>query len=236
MKGSHSRLLQVVVAAMLVNVAPDGRAETFNLDRVEASYPEDYRDDSWSYDWDIDDYSVWDVNDYSDSGSGSGGDTSDTVEVDVDKKAECDAIAANVSSTCDLMNPPVLVANGCGSGVSTYLVPDYLTVNGIPVLRLGPIFMGACNLHDTCYGTYGNSKESCDMSLHSKMISNARIALTDAQWSFYGPYVKLQAFGYSAGLQAPFISYFSGNAFASAQLDGACRYFAKKAEGAGCIY
>ena len=236
MKGSHSRLLQVVVAAMLLNVAPDGQANTYNLDPVHATYPDDYDEPTWYYDGNYDD---WFSDDY-DERSGSSGDDEpeapdDPDVLDTEKQAECDAIALKVSSTCDLANPPVLTTNGCGSGVSTHLVPDYLYVNGAPIMRLGPIFTGACNLHDICYGTYGSDKESCDTALHSKMISNAKLGMTDFQWGIYGPYAKLQALGYSAGLQAPFISYFSGNAFDSAQLSGACRFYSKVANNKGCL-
>lgn len=233
MKGSHNRLLQVVIGAMLLNVAPDGRAETYDLSGVRATIP----DDDWhsegadfetGYNWDFND-------DYYEPPESGDGYPDDPEQVNEEKKAECDAIAAKVSSTCDLRNPPLQVANGCGSGVTTYLVPDYLTVNGMPVLRLGPIFQDACNMHDVCYGNYPGNKEACDLSLNTNMINQAKLLLTDWQWMYYGAFVKLQALGYSAGLQAPFISYISGGAFSEAQLDGACRVYAGKAKTAGCF-
>ena len=62
MKGSHSRLLQVVVAAMLLNAAPDGRAETYDLPNIGARYPDEYWDDSAYFEYG---YDNWDFNDYS---------------------------------------------------------------------------------------------------------------------------------------------------------------------------
>ena len=231
MNGSRSRLLQVVIAATLINVMPDGRAETYDHPTVRATQPDDFYDDSGYFEYG---YDNWDFNDYSDP-SDSGDDEPADTETDEEKKAECDAIAAKVSGSCDLKNPPLMVTNGCGSGVTTNLVPDFLSVYGVPVLRLGPIFEGACNMHDICYGTYFSSKEACDLSLNTNMIKLARLRMTDAQWTTYGPFVKLQALGYSAGLQAPFIDGISGEAFNQAQLDGACRVYSGKAKAAGCF-
>lgn len=232
MKESQSRLLRAVIAAMLLNAAPDGRAETYDLQRITASPDYGAEDD---YDYFNAGYDNWDFNDYSEPSESGDEDPVEPDAPDPEKDAECDAIAAKVPSTCDLKNPPLLVTNGCGSGFSTNVIPDYLSVYGVPVLPLGPIFQDACNAHDVCYGTYYTVKEACDLTLNTNMINQAKLTLTDRQWTFYGAYIKMQAFAYSAGLQAPFIESISGDAFKAAQADGACRVYAAKANEAGCF-
>ena len=231
MNGSRSRLLQVVIAATLINVMPDGRAETYDHPTVRATQPDDFYDDSGYFEYG---YDNWDFNDYSEP-SDSGDDEPADTETDEEKKAECDAIAAKVSGSCDLKNPPLMVTNGCGSGVTTNLVPDFLSVYGVPVLRLGPIFQDACNEHDICYGTYLTSKEACDLNLHADMVDFARRKMSDSQWMAYRTFVVAQALSYSRALQLPPVSTFADGAFQTGQLNGACRVYSAKAEKAGCL-
>jgi len=227
MDTSSNRLLQVVVALALLNLAPDGHAKTYEgepINVIGIREPRDFQDP-------VDEFQP----ERGDRGGSNDFGGTGVAPDDEEKAMECAAIASKVDSSCDLANPPLMDPNGCGSDGSEHLVPDYLFVNGAPVLRLGPIFSGACNLHDVCYGTHGSDKEACDMILHDDMIEFAQLRMTSTQWLVYGPFVRGQAHAYSAGLQAPFISGLSGEAFRIAQLGGACRYYADKAEKAGCL-
>lgn len=224
MKNGSGRLLQLVVAAALLNAAPDGRANTYTLSPIRATIP----DDDYSYEYEEFGYNNWEFNDYSEP-SDDGDDES------IDTQAECEMIKAKVSGTCDLANPPFLATNGCGSEGSAALVPDFLIVNMTPVYTLGPIFAEACNDHDVCYGSYPADKDACDMVLYTDMVEYARQGMTMLQWQVYRAHVLMQASLFSRALQSPFLAGASGEAFGAAQLEGSCRYHARKAQQAGCL-
>ncbi len=56
--------------------------------------------------------------------------------------------------------------NGCGDGS--------LLGGVVPNNPIGFIFGPACNGHDICYGTCGNSKESCDKEFFNNMLDMCR--------------------------------------------------------------
>src|SRR5690606_12439383 len=176
-----------------------------------------------------------DTSDPADRGdkSGSGKDDTKTAEIDEEKKAQCDAIAAKVPASCDLKNPPVFAPNGCGREGDPGL--DFLLMDGLPVPFLGPIFRGACDNHDRCYSTYPGDKKSCDMKLETDMVAFVQEELSDRQWKLFGPLVRLQALAFSSGFQAPFIDSISQGAFDAGQSKGMCRFYSKKAIKTGCF-
>lgn len=225
MNGHHSRLLQVVVAAVLVSVAPDGRAETYDLPGVSAEVPDDYwegADFESGYNWEFDDS-------YERSGSGS-----EDPETDEEKNAACDSITSGVPATCNLRYPPELIQNGCGTGATANIVPDSLIVNGVTVARFGNLFTSACNRHDTCYGTFGTDKETCDIALGVDMLNKARDVIPTYQWAYYESHVIVQAAFYSSFLRSSFGELFSNQAFEAAQIEGLCRKLHTSAVSAGC--
>lgn len=230
MNGSRSRLLQVVIAATLINVMPDGRAETYDHPTVRATQPDDFYDDSGYFEYD---YDNWDFNDYSEPSDSGDEEPADT-GTDDEKDAECDAISARAPATCDLSNPPILIRNGCGTGATANIVPDSLVVNGIPVTRFGNVFTSACNRHDTCYGTSGSHKDSCDNALGVDMYNKAKDVIPADQWAYYESHVIVQAGFYSAFLQSRFGRVFSDQAFEAAQVDGLCRSLSSSAISTGC--
>lgn len=230
MNGSRSRLLQVVIAATLINVMPDGRAETYDHPTVRATQPDDFYDDSGYFEYG---YDNWDFNDYSDP-SDSGDDEPADTETDEEKKAECDAIAAKVPTGCNLTNPPLLTTNGCGGGMFANLVPDYLIVKGTPVTRLGPIFTAACNTHDRCYGTYPSDKAACDEDLRGNMIRVIYERFSPTQQFAFGNYVVAQANLYSDMLQGAARTIAQGF-FDAGQAAGTCRALSAEAKAADCL-
>src|SRR5690606_24316793 len=127
---------------------------------------------------------------------GSGKDDTKTAEIDEEKKAQCDAIAAKVPASCDLKNPPVFVANGCGRVGDP--IPDHLMIEGLVLSDFGQIFTGACNKHDECYSTYGTDKEACDLSLYTNMMNDAERHMTKFQWTYFRSNVAVQALGFSS--------------------------------------
>lgn len=225
MGNGSARLLQLVVAAALLNAAPDGRANTYTVSPIRANIP-DYGDE-YEYEDEFD-YNNWEFNDYSEPSEGGDDEPDDT-------QGECELIQAKAHATCDLENPPFLATNGCGSEGSAAVVPDYLIINMIPVYTLGPIFAEACNDHDVCYGSYPADKDACDMVLYTDMIEYARQGMTVLQWGVYRANVVMQASLFSRALQSPFLAGASGEAFGAAQLEGSCRYHAGKAHQAGCF-
>ena len=236
MDKSPARLLQVIITLTLFNLAPDGRATTYDDDRFVIVPPFDEPPVREPLEEPPDHGEFTDDGGDREGSDGSGGEFADEEAHDEEDRAkECAAIVAKVDASCDLENPPLIDPNGCGSGTSENLVPDYLFVGGVAAYRLGPIFRQACNFHDVCYGTYGTDKEACDMVLHDDMIDFAQFQMTPTQWFFYRSHVGSQAYAYSAGLQAPFLRELAGAAFENAQLEGACRYYADKAEKAGCL-
>ena len=232
MKGSHSRLLQVVIAGLLLCPA-QASATIYDDERVPVIGDRTGIDYGSYFGGVSTDYYYRDIEERSgpDGSSGSG----DEEPVSEDEQALCNAISALVSAECDLKNPPVLTVNGCGGGTSANLVPDYLLVNGVPVVRLGAIFSEACNEHDRCYGTYLFDKEECDASLTLDMIDFAKARMSSVQWLFYQVHVRVQAMNYGAVLQQAPIKAIADGLFASAQAEGACRAFAKNAKEAGCL-
>ena len=53
----------------------------------------------------------------------------------------------------------------CGSAGNDWLVPDtYISFN----------FTAACQWHDDCYGTCGNTKEFCDIGFYNRMMNSCR--------------------------------------------------------------
>lgn len=151
----------------------------------------------------------------------------DTNNYDV---AKCAALVTEASQNqCDLSSVPILTPNGCGN--NDFDVPDYLLARP----SLGDIFRPACNDHDVCYGTFGTSKDSCDLVLGNKMrntcsnlwlggITDMPLAACDEQASLY-----------SGALQSPLVSKFiSGPTFEQAQKEGHCRAIADKYVDTGC--
>lgn len=230
MNGGRSRLLQVVVAAMLINVAPDGRANTYDLSGVRAVIPDDYywegADFETDYNWDTD------VNPERSGGDGADNANEGTYEEDL----ECETIVANAPEGCDVRHPPELVRNGCGTGATATIVPDSLIVNGITVDRFGNLFTSACNRHDVCYGTAGTNKDACDFALGTDMYNKARDVIPSNQWAYYESHVIVQAGFYSAFLRSRFGKVFSDKAFQAAQVDGFCRMLNSYAVSAGCPF
>lgn len=84
-------------------------------------------------------------------------------------------------------------ANVCGSGSSKYLVPDYVGFNakgertpyqrseakksasGLVSQRVS--FVEACRTHDSCYGTSGTRKSTCDTAFYRDLLSACRSSL-----------------------------------------------------------
>lgn len=60
------------------------------------------------------------------------------------------------------IQPGRTAPNGCGSGVTARITPNNPT---------GASFETACNNHDTCYETPGQSKEYCDNQFYNEMVS-----------------------------------------------------------------
>lgn len=232
MNGSRSRLLQVVVAAMLINVAPDGRAETYDLRGFTVTPPDDYWDEGAYFETDHD----WYIDDIPER-SGSGGDGSDNSdEGNYEEDAECDAMVSNAPEGCDVRHPPELIRNGCGTGATASIVPDSLIVNGATVIRFGNLFTSACNRHDVCYGTAGTNKDACDIALGADMYNKAQDVIPSSQWAYYESHVIVQAGFYSAFLRSRFGKVFSNQAFQAGQVDGYCRMLNSYAVSAGCPF
>lgn len=146
----------------------------------------------------------------------------------------CSELEAAVDG-CDIRNPPLLAVDGCGSGWTAGIVPDYLWVNGLPATSLGPIFTEACNMHDRCYGTYGRDKDQCDLQLYNDMIAYAQTSISAAQWGYYAPHVKNQAELFASSLHDGIASGASKNAYLNAQGQGLCRNAHDVAKSLGCI-
>lgn len=83
-------------------------------------------------------------------------------------------------------------ANVCGSGVSRFLVPDFVgfDANGSRIsyqdvsktkasgLRSVTVsFVAACKMHDKCYGTPGTRKSECDSIFYRELKSACRLSL-----------------------------------------------------------
>lgn len=147
----------------------------------------------------------------------------------------CPSVLASAPSGCNLRSPPVLAPDGCGSGPTAGIVPDFLIVNGTPATSLGSIFTWACNQHDRCYGRYKASKNSCDMKLEEDMINSAMAEIPAVQWPYYEPHVKLQAAAYRLALQNPPISIISRQVYDSSQEKGKCRDISKIANQFDCL-
>ena len=227
MDKSCSRLLQVVVALTLFNLAQEGRTETYDDERFRVSEtyidepglesPRDYEE--WSYE-------------PSERG-GSDGFESNLAEDGVDD-ATCEELKAAVPRGCNLSDPPKLIPNGCGAGATTGIVPDFLVVNGVPIERFGNLFTSACNLHDFCYGTSAQDKDECDIALGRDMLSKARDVIPERQWAYYERHVIVQASAFSAFLRSSTGSMFSNAAYGSAQLAAVCRSIYSAAVEANC--
>lgn len=159
-----------------------------------------------------------------------------------DTKAQmCEALQINVPQGCNVNSPPPLIPNGCGSGANVGFIPDSLlvpsyVVNGpsvgvydstaYVVAPFGDIFRAACNLHDTCYGTWGEMKSICDADLKADMIQRGYEVIPSSQQNLYMPYVTSQANLYSQGLQNWLVkALVSDAAFANAQKEGQCRAY-----------
>lgn len=234
----NSRLLQLVVAGVLLGHAAGADATIYDDERV--AVPGDFWggastsvDPYENYYGGYTDFVLNDI-DYSNGGSGGSG-IDGTNQADVDDTALCNAISDLVPADCDLRNPPLLTVNGCGGGMFTYAVPDYLAINGVPNFRLGPIFKKACDLHDTCYGTYLMSKDACDAQLAKDMVILAQDSLSSFQWFIWHNPISSQAVLYSSALQtAPILSIANG-LYDIAQGSGACRAYSDDAEAAGCL-
>lgn len=131
---------------------------------------------------------------------------------------------------CDLRNPPRLEVNGCGT--TDFDAPDYLLARP----WLGEIFTGACDSHDTCYGTFGTNKESCDLRLGNQMrqaCSSSAFTLGMTDFPFHA--CDEQANIYSGVLQSSLVTFFiSGPAFDRAQHEGQCRMLAEEAQAEDC--
>lgn len=232
MARSQNRLLQVVIAGLLLHPAAQASATIYDDERVPVIGDRTGIDYGSYFGGVSTDYYYRDIEERSGS---DGSDSSGEESVSEDEQALCNAISALVSSECDLGNPPVQTVNGCGGGMFVYAVPDYLMINGAPVLRPGPVFQSACNKHDICYGTYLADKTACDAQLRLDMIQMTQDKFSSFQWAVYGLAVKAQANLYSTALQtAPILSVAQG-LYRSAQQLGACRAYSKKAQEAGCL-
>lgn len=89
-----------------------------------------------------------------------------TLWSDPQRRQDCqNALAAQELSQCSYEDLDLSPPNGCGSGASQSAVPDGFV--GVP--SLGPIFLDACNVHDTCYSTDSSHKPSCDVALGDSM-------------------------------------------------------------------
>lgn len=233
----HSRLLQLVVAGLLLGPVADATATTYD-DYPIAGVPGSgfFGGSSTTYEY-YGGYTDFVLNDfdYSESGGGSGGDGDggDTTTTP-DEAALCSAISELAPIGCNLQNPPVLTTNGCGGGVFAAAVPDYLMINGVPVYQLGPIFRNACNDHDRCYGTYLMGKNACDDQLGVDMVEYARSQMSSTQWLFYRLPVRVQAMGYSNSLQTS-VLWISSGLYDTAQKNGACRSYSTQAKENGCL-
>lgn len=231
----NSRLLQLVVAGVLLSQGGTTAATTYDDDTV--TVPGSYwGGTSTTFDYypePPDEVYDYDVYDFSGDGYDSGG--GDSEEPTQENTEYCEAIEGLVPPGCDLRNPPVLTVNGCGGGMFTYAVPDYLVVNGVPVFRLGAIFRDACNAHDTCYGTYLADKATCDAQLEQDMIGFARSELPSFQWYAYGAFIRMQAAAYSNALQTQPILSIANGLYGEAQLQGSCRAYAVRAAENGCL-
>lgn len=240
MSRSQNRLLQLVIAGLLLNSPADVRATIYDdepvvVRREQLTTGGFYGGASTSYGYYGSGTTTEEYNYGEPEGTGGGGSYGGEAAAEQDNEALCNAISSLVSANCDLKNPPVLTVNGCGSGMSTYLVPDYLMANGALMVGFGPIFAEACNQHDFCYGTYLFSKDECDAILELDMIQIAKEEMSSMQWFLYRFHVRNQAIAYSAALQTPpFLSVAQG-AYANAQADGECRAYSKMADEAGCL-
>jgi len=143
---------------------------------------------------------------------------------------QCATIEAQAAQNqCDLNNVPVLTRNGCGN--KDFDVPDFLLARP----SLGNIFTPACDDHDVCYGTFGTSKDSCDLVLGNKMRNacSAQFAMGVTDMPFAA--CDEQASLYTGALQSPLISTFiSGPTFQQAQKEGLCRVIAHEHWDKGC--
>jgi Group XII secretory phospholipase A2 precursor (PLA2G12) len=67
--------------------------------------------------------------------------------------------------------------DGCGSGSWGRFVPNNPT--------FGASFKPACDTHDTCYETLGNSKEDCDNQFYNNMVSICSTNYADSPKTFW---------------------------------------------------
>jgi Group XII secretory phospholipase A2 precursor (PLA2G12) len=73
-------------------------------------------------------------------------------------------ISAAFASGLSFDNLPAIAQTaGCGSGSTVYLLKIISPVGSNQ-------FRAACNEHDTCYDTAGESKQKCDNAFHNRML------------------------------------------------------------------
>ena len=150
-----------------------------------------------------------------------------------------DIVRAGDDAKCDLRAPPRPEVNGCGSSGLGSLVPDYV----VDWKGVGNIFTPACNLHDSCYGTYGSDKHGCDRALRDDMVAACQRATqpdtTPLDAAIHAEFMQrctAQADLYSSGLQSWLVEVFvSDPAFNAAQDEGFCRYLSSDAEANQCL-
>jgi hypothetical protein len=69
---------------------------------------------------------------------------------------------------------PVLAQTaGCGSGWSNIIInraAPAMGITGANIAIAGRKFRVACDEHDTCYDTYGKSKQDCEKAFHNRML------------------------------------------------------------------
>ena len=212
-----SRLLGVVVAALL---AASGNAaasvqpakKTYNLDSVEAEPPDRY--------------------DFSGS-VGPGGyydgasrpERNDWGRWEEPDPPTCDDVLGMAPDGCDLANPPVFLANGCGGGPTAGYVPDslVLVVNGSVTLAFEDLFTPACNDHDACYAAQPGNKQNCDDRLPEDMLLQARTRVPPMVWRSFGTQIINQINLYGAFFDSSVGSKISEGFFQSAQDESLCR-------------
>lgn len=131
---------------------------------------------------------------------------------------------------CDVYSPPQLAVNGCGTAGGAP-VPDFLVSPVMPGVAagLGGVFTIACNRHDTCYGTAGSSKATCDDALYQDMVMFAEQKIPSHLLPMLSPAVRGQAWAYSRYLRWDTISpWNSGGYFDMAQDQAYCRRWASE--------
>jgi hypothetical protein len=114
----------------------------------------------------------------------------------------CTVLEQSNEPGCDLNNPPVFFANGCGGSGITSLVPD-------GPLGYPGLYTPACNRHDSCYGQTFEDKATCDANLGADMLTACdQQFLSDGgvfawlQWET----CRFDAWGYSQALATNILS------------------------------